>query len=237
MITHNTKTLFDPDAFGIFVRPGEVVEVRAMGINGKKGMILSGYFDDHAAFINAVQDVDKKQCAGVYFTLQVIDPRLIARAYNRMKQSDLTTSDRDVLYYRWLPIDLDPVRPAGVPSSDSKLRAALDLREPVKKWVMQDLGFSSPIEAMSGNGGHLLFRLPDIPVNDENKNMIKGILEDISSRFSTPQVSIDTKVFNPSRIWKLYGTTARKGDAIPANSYREARPHRMAYIDNLGCEL
>lgn len=226
------KTLYDLDAFNLFIQTGEVVEVRAF--EGKR--VLSGYFDDHAAFCKAVREIDQRLHSGIYFTIQVIDPRLIARAYNRIKQSDLTTSDKDVLFYRWLPIDLDPVRPAGIPSSDSELTAALELKDHVTTWIMQELGFSAPISAMSGNGWHLLFKLPEIPVNDENKNMIKGILEDVSSRFSTPKVSIDTKVFNPARIWKLYGTTARKGDEIPANIYREARPFRMAYIDNLGGE-
>ena len=45
-------------------------------------------------------------------------------------------------------------------------------------------------------------------------------------------MNIDTTVFNPARIWKLYGTTARKGDPVPAGPSREARPHRMAYIDS-----
>jgi hypothetical protein len=31
-------------------------------------------------------------------------------------------------------------------------------------------------------------------------------------------------VFNPARIWKLYGTIARKGDSLPD------RPHRLARV-------
>ena len=46
-------------------------------------------------------------------------------------------------------------------------------------------------------------------------------------------MNIDTAVFNPGRIWKAYGTTARKGDSIPAGPHREARPHRMAYLDSI----
>lgn len=224
------KSLLDADVFSVFVRPSEIVEVRHF--DGKR--IFSGYFDDHVAFIGAVKETDRKQHSGIYFTLQVIDPRLIARANNRLKPSDLTTSDKDVLFYRWLPIDLDPVRPSGVSSSDSELKAALDLRDPVTAWIMQEFELPSPIRAMSGNGGHLLFRLPDWPANAESKVIINGMLKEISSRFSTPQVAIDTTVYNPARIWKLYGTTARKGDEIPASSHREARPHRMSYIDDLG---
>lgn len=224
------KALFDPEVFRLFVKPGEITEVR--GFDGKR--VYAGYFDDHQAFCKEVQALDKRLSSGIYFTIQVIDPRLIARANNRIRQADRTTQDKDVLFYRWLPIDLDPVRPAGISSSDSELQAALELRDPVTEWVMQEIGLPAPIKAMSGNGGHLLFRLPDWPVSDETKAIIKGILEDISNKFSTDRVHIDTSVFNPARIWKLYGTTARKGDEIPANQYREARLHRMAYIDDLG---
>jgi len=228
------KTLFDYEVFEMFVHPGEIIEVRIMCLDGKKGMILSGYFDNYEDFCREVQEIDTRQHAGIYFTLQVIDPRLIARSCNRLKTGDLTTSDKDVLYYRWLPIDLDPVRPSGISSSESELKTALELRENVTKWVMQEYQSEAPIKAVSGNGGHLLFSLPDWPVDDKNKTLIKNILEEVSERFSTDKVKIDTSVYNPSRIWKLYGTMTRKGDEITANPYREARPHRMAYIDDLG---
>jgi len=225
-------TFISKEVYDVFVKPDEVVEIRVLiGRN-----IWCGYFDNHESFCKALNEINQWRYHGCYFTLQVIDPRLLARACNRMKEGDLTTSDRDVISYRWLPIDLDPVRPAGISSSESELKMAMDLRLPIATWVMQEYGFSKPIMAMSGNGGHVLFRLPDWPANNEHKAIIKGILEDISSRFSTNSVSIDTKVFNPARIWKLYGSTAKKGDEIPATKYREARLYRMAYIDDLGGE-
>jgi len=235
-------TLFDKKVFELFVEPGGVVEVRILKVYGKssawnndfaKGTI-SGYFDDHAVFCDAVKKADKFPHSGIYFTLQVIDPRLIGRAFNRLKPSSLTTSDNNVIAYRWLPVDIDPVRPAGVSSSDSELQAALKLRNEIADRAIKKLNFSKPIKAMSGNGGHLLFRLSDLPVNDETKNFIKNTLEGLSARFDTDLIKVDTTVFNPARIWKLYGTTARKGDAVPAGRNREARLYRTAYIDGLG---
>jgi len=87
---------------------------------------------------------------------------------------------------------------------------------------------------MSGNGYHLLYQMPDIENNQRNVAFIKNVLETLDERFSTARVSIDTKVYNPARIWKLYGTTARKGDEIPATGGREARPHRRSYIEHIG---
>jgi hypothetical protein len=228
----NQLTLFDVQVWEQFVKPGEVVEARFIKVKGR--FTESGYFDDHQAFCKCVKQLDTSAHSGAYFTVQVIDPRLLGRAFNRIKQTDLTTSDSNVLAYRWLPIDIDPVRPAGVAASDEELQAALCLRDIVRDHVIKDLGFSAPMRAMSGNGGHLLFRLPDLPVTDQNKIMIRNILSGLSKRFNTDKVRIDTTVFNPARIWKLYGTTARKGDPVTAGPNRDARPHRMSFIDDLG---
>jgi hypothetical protein len=131
-------------------------------------------------------------------------------------------------------VDIDPKRPSGVSASDSELKEALRIRNEVAQYAIAKLKFSSPIKAVSGNGGHLLFRLPDMPVSDQSKQLIQSTLVALSEKFSTDKISIDTTVHNPARIWKLYGTTARKGDEVPAGLTREARPHRMAYIDDLG---
>jgi hypothetical protein len=56
----------------------------------------------------------------------------------------------------------------------------------------------------------------------------------LASVFNTDRVKVDTSVHNPARIWKLYGTTARKGDEVPKGLNRERRPFRSAYIDRLG---
>lgn len=238
------NTMFDEYVWKILFQPGDVVEVRIpKGFgkfpNGKdylKGTI-SGYFDNHDDFNKWVHEADKSlQHEGIYFTLQVIDPRLIGRAFNRLKQSQLTTSDNNVLAYRWLPIDVDPVRPSGVSSSDTELNEALALRNEVAVWLMTEHDLPEPIRAMSGNGGHLLFRLPDLTVNEENRLFIKNLLNITADHFDTDRIKVDRTVFNPARIWKLYGTKTGKGDAIPSGQYREARPHRIAYIEKIGDE-
>ena len=238
-------TLFDIEVWEIFVKPGEVIEMRVLGAFGKsiawgggfaKGTV-SGYFDNHEDFSKYLKLADQAKCHGVYITLQVIDSRLIGRAMNRLKPANQTTSDQNVLFYRWVPVDIDPNRPSGISSSDSELHAAMEMRETVAAWVIDNLGLSSPLRGMSGNGAHLLFPLPDLPVSEGPEAFIKKTLQGLSDRFSNDKVTIDTTVFNPSRIWKAYGTTARKGDQVPANQYRESRPHRMAFIDDLGrCE-
>ncbi len=54
--------------------------------------------------------------------------------------------------------------------------------------------------------------------------MVERCLRAIAQVYSDKSVSVDTSVHNPARIWKLYGTWARKGDSTAD------RPHRLAKI-------
>src|SRR5262245_7450654 len=78
-----------------------------------------------------------------------------------------------------------------------------------------------PIVASSGNGAHLLYRV-DLPADDGG--LVERCLSALGDKFDGPDVKVDRKVFNPARIWKLYGTLTCKGDSTPE------RPHRMAKV-------
>ena len=98
---------------GILAQPGQVVEVRILNIDGRRNRVDSGYFDDFAALARAIPTYNGR-AEGVYITLNPVNPDLLARAANRIRRwSNLTTADGDILRRRWLPIDVDPVRPSG----------------------------------------------------------------------------------------------------------------------------
>ncbi|HEY4760661.1 MAG TPA: hypothetical protein VIH42_08785, partial [Thermoguttaceae bacterium] len=78
-----------------------------------------------------------------------------------------------------------------------------------------------PIEADSGNGGHLLYRI-DLPADEGG--LVQRVLKVLDHQFSDQAVEVDVSVFNPARISKLYGTLACKGDSVPD------RPHRIARL-------
>jgi hypothetical protein len=130
------------------------------------------------------------------------------------------TSDQDVIARKWLPIDLDPVRPSGISSTDQEHENAI-MRAYELRGALRADGFPDPIVADSGNGGHLLY-LIDLPANDDG--LIKRCLQALAYRFDDEAVRVDQSVSNPARIWKLYDTFSRKGDSVPN------RPHRMARI-------
>ena len=239
------RTMLDKEAFEKFVRPdtGEIIEVRGLKIFGPnpgvyegyaKGTV-AGYFDNHEALVKAVKPAMQLPGAQLYMTLQVINPELIGRACNRLKPAANTTGDQDVIAYRWLFVDLDPVRPSGVSSSDEELAAAMEMREEIAEFCTREYGFASPVKAMSGNGAHLLFPLADLPAQDDKvQKFIKQTLVGLDRKFTNKKVEIDATVCNPGRITKLYGAKACKGDPVPGGARRTRRPHRLSYIDSLG---
>ena len=48
-------------------------------------------------------------------------------------------------------------------------------------------------------------------------------LQALADRYDDALIHIDQKVFNPARIWKLYGTWAAKGDDVPDRPHRQGR--------------
>src|SRR5258707_11473825 len=111
-------------AISLLFEPGDVLEVR---IPKTRAGVVAGYFDDLSAMVNAIFRADARyQAGGVYYVLNKINPALLGRAYNRLKEhAEYTTADNNVLGRRWLPIDLDPVRPAGISSCEEGHTAAV----------------------------------------------------------------------------------------------------------------
>lgn len=134
----------------------------------------------------------------------------------------MTTSDSEILCDSWFVFDTDPVRPAGISSTDSELQLALQKRDGVAEFLSP---WASVVKSMSGNGGHGLIRLTGYLNSEETRIAKERLTRFLSERFSDEKVSVDITVFNMSRIWKLYGTLACKGDSIPS------RPYRRSYLD------
>src|SRR5262249_57025876 len=96
-------------------------------------------------------------------------------------------------------------------------------RPPLCRPSVASLGWPAPVEADSGNGAHLLYRI-DLANNDGAAGLVQGCLAALDWQFSDAAVNVDTTVYNASRICKLYGTLAVKGDATAE------RPHRRSAI-------
>ncbi|MBN2252015.1 MAG: hypothetical protein JW724_08095 [Candidatus Altiarchaeota archaeon] len=214
-------------ALNVCHSPGDVVELRIPGA-GKK-QTISGYFDNIKRLAKVTRrlanDLDVKKAGGIYFTLNQINPVLLSRAINRSERNaKTTTSDADVTRLKWLPVDLDPIRPKGISSTDEEHEAALDMARKIRSWLIErEWPENAFVVGDSGNGAHILIKI-DLEPTGEKVELLKRSLKALDFIFSDEKVEVDTSTSNPARIWKLLGTMARKGDSS------KERPHRMARI-------
>jgi P4 family phage/plasmid primase-like protien len=198
--------------------PGDVRELRCPHYN-KYGQTASGYFDNPEALAKAASAWDGK--ANLYFTLNQVNPELQARASNRINgHAQHTTADTDILHRHWFYLDIDPVRPSGISSTEEERQAALAVLESLTGFL-SGKGWPAPVTAMSGNGYYALYNI-DLPNTPEVTSLLKAVLESLASRFDTPAVHIDTTVYNASRIAALIGTIKCKGDDLPERPYRRS---------------
>jgi hypothetical protein len=206
---------------------GGVTEVRIfpkdryLFINKKReyvGKVVSGYYDEYEKLARDVEPFDGK--GNIYVTINPCKPELLARAANRLQfTAKTTTSDNDILRDLWFIFDTDPLRPAEISSTDDELRAALAKRDDVAQFLSK---WAQTLFGMSGNGGHGLIRLIGYPNNQETRQAKENLTHFLAEKFTDEHVSLDNTVFNMSRIWKLYGTIAVKGDDVPDRPYRRS---------------
>lgn len=206
------------EALSILKEPGQLYEIRIL--KGKQ--IISGYFTDGDTLEKAFDTVDLRG-ANIFYTLNSINPDCYSREQcNCFRQSKITTSDSDIIGYQWMLVDLDPVRATGISSTSEEVTCAYEVAKRIVEYL-RGMGYPAPVMALSGNGIHLLYRIALKNIT-ENTVLIERCLKALDLMFGSEKVDIDQKVFNPSRISKLYGTTAQKGTST------KTRPHRMSRI-------
>ncbi len=201
----------------LFLPPGGVVEVRALGTHQGTA---SGYFSERRRALLAARNLSGR-AEGVYITLNPVNPDLLNRAANRViPYARVTTGDDEIDRRRWLPIDVDPRRPRGISSTDDEHRAAQAKASEIRAWLATR-GWPEPVLASSGNGAHLLYPIAT-PNTPEARETLRAVLTFLASKFTDEQCIVDPALFNAARIIRLYGTRAKKGDPSPA------RPHRVS---------
>jgi hypothetical protein len=203
-------------------RRGQVLRGDALG-PGFGGSTLAGWYDDLDRLVD-----QSRRLRGVsgYVTINPVRADLLARSDNRLDRVRHTTRDADVACLRWMYLDIDPVRPADISSTDAELAAALARRDAVLA-DHPELAASS-LWGSSGNGGWVLIRLPDYPNDPPHRALVAEAVGAISRDYSDALVKIDTATVNPARLIGLPGTLKAKG------SDRPERPWRMVTLDGVG---
>ena len=216
--------------FQLFHNTGDVIELRIPKAGRYK--TISGYFNEAGVWADSIVALADEDFAGYYFTINPCNPALIARSANKYtKYAKETTADADITKRQWLPIDLDPIRPAGISSNEEEHAAALQKARDIREWLIsRGWPAGAFILADSGNGGHLAAKI-DLPNDEAARDLVKSCLEALDTTFSDDKTKVDTTTYNAARIWKIYGTSARKGSDTPD------RPHRVAKIIDAPDEL
>lgn len=132
-----------------------------------------------------------------------------------------SAGDADIAYRDLMLIDIDR-HDTKNPANDIELEAAEALADKVASYL-KDVGWKDPIKVMSGNGYHLYYILDHVDNSEEVKIDIKDLLNYLADIFDNALVKIDTSVFNASRITKVVGTIAYKGEESVDRPYRMAR--------------
>jgi len=205
-----------------FDRRGFVVRGDHEGSNFG-GSTLAGWFDDPARL--AAQARRLRGVSG-YVSINPVRGDLLARSDHRLARMRHTTRDADIVCLRWLYLDIDPVRPPEISSTDSELATAVSRRDAI-------LGdhpelAASALWGRSGNGGWILVRLPDYPNDPPHRALVAEAVGTIARAYSDQAVVIDTSTVNPARLIGLPGTRKAKG------SPRPDRPWRLVTLDGVG---
>jgi len=190
-----------------------VVELR--GLSGQAGTV-GGLFDDPAALLGQLRD----RRWNWYTTVNKPRGGLAAtNAVTRLRAGDGLGND-DMERRTHLLIDLDPVRPKGVASTDAEMAAARQQAGRIRA-LLSSLGWPEPAEAHSGNGSHLLYRCA-LPADPDTGAMLAALYQGMSHQWGTPAVRFDSSVHNAGRVVRAYGSLNWKGVSTAE------RPHRMA---------
>lgn len=216
-------------ALNVFVRPNQLTALWA-------------YHDpnvtDHARIYRdlkmmakaAVELSDSIKSEGIYFTLNPIKDELLAIG-RRSGYTPIT--NESIASRQWLPIDIDAHRldeadqrltgeTAKCSSTDAERTSAWNMLCSCRE-LCDGAGCTGAVVGDSGNGWHLCY--PVDMLNDEaSYATVAGVLAGLQTKCATDGAEVDQKPKDARRIWKMYGTLARKGEAT------DARPHRFARL-------
>jgi len=208
-------------AFRAIVESGTIVELRALSVPCDDGIkrTFSGFFNDIGLLSQAAASLSDQGAKGVYFTPNPIKESRKTQNLNTLTVGSRGKSakDSDIEEIRWLLIDIDPTRKAGLSATVEEKNDGKLVCQQVLRYLTNE-GFPSPLLGDSGNGYHLLYRVSGV-----TSEVISDFLVHLGQMFDTDGATVDRTVFNPSRIWKVYGTWPRKGDNDAARPWREAK--------------
>lgn len=202
----------------LFVGEGGFTEVRILG-----KFQYSGYFKSFENLCKQLEPYTEMEDEQIYFVMNSIRPECYARPQCEkfVKSPKATTKDDEIVKRNFLLCDFDPVRLPNISSSPEQFELAHKKSKEVYRFL-RGRGFSDMAVAISGSGWHLLIPV-DIKCDDATDSIIKDFYTYMGKEFSDESVEFDVKVYNRSRITKLYSVVAKKGANLPSNPWRQSK--------------
>lgn len=202
--------------------PGGVWEIRVL--NRRDGYAAAGLFDDVDACVREVSCAAAR--GNVYVSLQGREAEGVV-ADNEIRCRREMTKDNEVLRVRNFGLDLDAVRPSGVPASETELGAVMERGHAVSS-LLERLGLPRPGVVFTGNGVQLFVPVREVSIEEFSmrlrcRGLFRGFESVLQMSFGDSRVQIDS-ITNWSRVVRLPGTLNVKGEPS------ETRPWRMARI-------
>jgi hypothetical protein len=202
------------------VKNDSVIELRAISPNRSLAPITKHYRAEHYKNLDALKSAFERDAIklnsdgyNIYTVINPIKPDCINSA----------AKDLNILHRKWLLIDIDKASSEKRPATQAELNAAKELATNISKYLKEG-GWDDPgLVVMSGNGYHLYYDLGAMTNTAQVTAIVQEFLKGLAQRFDTGSVKVDQVVYNASRITKVVGTVARKGDNTPETPHRVAR--------------
>lgn len=206
----------------IIKEQNDIIEIRILGQGNDKGFTLCGAFDSPEKAIESLEKTKIQKQVCYYFVLNEIDKTIYKnKNWNYLGTASSAAKNNEIKKYKWIYIDIDPVRASGIAATKEEVLKAKDKQQQVYEYL-KEKGFNEPINAFSANGFHLLYKV-DFENTPDNANLVKRFLSILDDKFSDEYNAIDTSVNNPARICKLYGTLSEKGTGEKERPFRYCR--------------
>jgi len=146
----------------------------------------------------------------------------------RDRRKDLKRYARaeDIVGVQSICVDIDPIRPAEVPSTRDELERAIEAALEMSSWFEKE-GFVKPWIGVTGNGTALYFAVPWISVTEENAfdiaysldNFEKFLRKEFKRLLEKLKVFIDS-MYDLPRIVRVIGTLNMKGTPTKERPWR-----------------
>ena len=203
----------------LFVGKDGFTEVRILGKFQYSGYFKS--FENLCAQLEPYTEMDDEQ---IYFVMNKISSDCYARPQCErfVKSPKATTKDDEIISRQFLLCDFDPIRLPNISSSPEQFEFAHKKAQDVYRFLKEERKFEDMVVAISGSGWHLLIPV-DIPCNEETDKIIKDFYAYMGENFTDDKVEFDVKVYNRSRITKLYSVVSKKGANLPSNPWRQSK--------------